>query len=92
MILDDRVGFEQEQGKSLIKTIREIFIDLNKHARGVAHSRIILLDDLNIQSFCVRTLLGDNVKDTSQGILPLSMVTWRKDDANSIQGIVLPPL
>ena len=81
LILDDRVGFEQEQGKSLIRTIREIFIDLNKHARGVAQSRIILLDDLNIQSFCVRTLLGDNVKDTSQGILPLSMVTWRKDDA-----------
>ena len=81
LILDDRVGFEQEQGKSLIRTLREIFIDLNKHAREVAQSRIILLDDLNIQSFCVRTLLADNVKDSSQGILPLSMVTWRKDDA-----------
>ena len=81
LILDDRVEFKGRQENSLIGTLREIFIDLNKHARGVTQSRIILLDDLHIQSFCVRTLLANEVKEFSQNILPLSMVTWRKDDA-----------
>lgn len=80
LILDERVGFEQKQGKSLIGTLREIFIDLNKKARGVAKSRLILLDDLNIQSFCVRTLLASQVRDSSIDVLPLSMVTWREND------------
>ena len=81
LILDNRVGFEGRHGKSLIETLREIFIDLNRNAREVATSRLILLDDLNIQSFCVRTLLASHVTDTSTDVLPLSMVTWREDDA-----------
>ena len=81
LILDNRVGFEERHGKSLIETLREIFIDLNRNARGVAKSRLILLDDLNIQSFCVRTLLASHVTDVSTDVLPLSMVTWREDDA-----------
>ena len=80
LILDDRVDFEGRKGKSLIETLREIFIDLNKHARVVAKSRLILLDDLNIQSFCVRTLLASKERDSSPDILPLSMVTWREND------------
>ena len=80
LILDKDMGFEGRQGKSLIETLREIFIDLNKHARVVAKSRLILLDDLNIQSFCVRTLLASKERDSSQETLPLSMVTWREND------------
>lgn len=80
LILDHRIGFKGRHGKSLIETIREIFIDLNRNAKRVAHSRIILLDDLNIQSSCVRTLLANHVTDASTDVLPLSMVTWREDD------------
>ena len=80
LILDHRVGFEEKQGKSIIETLREIFIDLNRNARGVARSRLILLDDLRIQSFCVRTLLASKVRDSSLDVLPLSMVTWREND------------
>ena len=80
LILDDRVNFKGRQGKSLIETLREIFIDLNKHARSVIRSRLILLDDLKIQSFCVRTLLASQVRDSSEDVLPLSMVTWREND------------
>ena len=86
LILDDRIGFEGRQGKSLIQTLREIFIDLNKNARGVAKSRVILLDDLDIQSFCVRTLLADNVRNSSLDVLPLSMVTWRESDVKFDSG------
>lgn len=80
LILDDRVGFEGRSGNTLIETLREIFIDLNKNARGVAKSRLILLDDLNIQSFCVRTLLASQAGNSSLDVLPLSMVTWRENE------------
>ena len=80
LILDDRVGFKGRSGNTLIGTLREIFIDLNKNARGVAKSRVILLDDLNIQSFCVRTLLASQARNSSLDVLPLSMVTWREND------------
>ena len=80
LVLDDRVGFKGKSGNTLIETLREIFIDLNKNARGVAKSRLILLDDLNIQSFCVRTLLASQARNSSLDVLPLSMVTWREND------------
>ena len=80
LILDHRVGFKGRAENTLIETLREIFIDLNKNARGVAKSRLILLDDLNIQSFCVRTLLASQVRNSSLDVLPLSMVTWRENE------------
>ncbi len=80
LILHKDVGFEGRQGSSLIATLREIFIDLNKHARVVSKSRVILLDDLDIQSFCVRTLLDSDEIDSYPEVLPLSMVTWREND------------
>ena len=80
LILDDQVGFTASSGKSLIETLREIFIDLNKNARRVPKSRLILLDDLNIQVVCVRTLLAKGAKESSSA-LPLSMVTWKEDEA-----------
>lgn len=80
LILDDRVGFEGRTGTTLIETLREIFIDLNKNARGVAKSRLILLDDLDIQSFCVRTLIASKIGNSSLDVLPLSMVTWRENE------------
>lgn len=80
LILDQRVGFNGRREDSLIRTLREIFIDLNKNAREVPKSRLILLEDQNIQSLCVRTLLADKAKDFSSDVLPLSIVTWREDE------------
>ena len=44
-------------------------------------SRLILLEDLDIQSLCVRTLLASNAKETSSDVLPLSLVIWQEDEA-----------
>lgn len=89
LILDERVGFKGNSGNSLIETLREIFIDLNRNARVVAKSRLILLDDLDVQSFCVRTLLAKSAEDSSDDTLPLSMVTWREDEAKFDSGYSL---
>jgi DGQHR domain-containing protein len=80
LILDERVGFEG-RSENLLVTLREIFIDLNKNARKVPKSRLILLEDLDIQSLCVRTLLASKAKETSSDVLPLSLVVWREDEA-----------
>ena len=77
LILDERVGFKRKSHKSIIGTLREIFIDLNKNARNVPRSRLILLEDQNIQSLCVRTLLPQKAKQSSLDVLPLPIVTWR---------------
>ena len=80
LILDERVGFEG-RSDNLLVTLREIFIDLNRNARKVPKSRLILLEDLNIQSFCVRTLLASKAKELSSNVLPLSLVIWQEDEA-----------
>ena len=80
LILDERVGFEG-RSENLLVTLREIFIDLNRNARRVPKSRLILLEDLNIQSFCVRTLLASKAKEASSDVLPLSLVVWQADEA-----------
>jgi DGQHR domain-containing protein len=80
LILDERVGFKG-RSENLLGTLREIFIDLNKNARRVPKSRLILLEDLDIQSLCVRTLLASNAKETSSDVLPLSLVIWQEDEA-----------
>ncbi len=86
LILDQRLGFEGRPEDSLIRTLREIFIDLNKNAKEVPNSRVILLEDQDIQSLCVRTLLANKAKDLSADVLPLSVVTWRQDEAKFDSG------
>ena len=79
LILDKSVGFEG-RSKNLLVTLREIFIDLNRNARKVPKSRVILLEDLNIQAFCVRTLLAEKAREDFPHVLPLSMVIWQEDE------------
>ena len=86
LILDERIGFTRSTEKPLIVTLREIFIDLNKNARNVPKSRLILLEDQNIQSLCVRTLIAKKAKEFSEDRLPLSIVTWRGDEAKFDSG------
>ena len=85
LVLDKQVGFKERSEKPIIETLREIFIDLNKNARQVPKSRRILLEDLDVQSLCVRTLLASKAKESSNA-LPLSMVTWREDEAKFDSG------
>ena len=85
LILDERVGFKGIPEKPIIETLRKIFIDLNKNARNVPKSRVILLEDRNIQSLCVRTLLASSAQESSDA-LPLCMVTWREDEAKFDSG------
>ena len=86
LILDERVGFKRNPQKPILETLREIFIDLNKNARNVPKSRLILLEDQNIQSLCVRTLLPKKAKILSPSVLPLPIVTWRSDEAKFDSG------
>ena len=86
LILDERVGFKRNIEKPILETLREIFIDLNKNARNVPKSRLILLEDQNIQSLCVRTLLPKKAKIFSPSVLPLPIVTWRSDEAKFDSG------
>ncbi len=86
LILDERIGFTRSIKKPIIETLREIFIDLNKNARNVPKSRLILLEDQNIQSLCVRTLLAKKAKEFSEDHLPLSIVTWRGNEAKFDSG------
>ena len=85
LILDERVGFRGRPEEPIIETLRKIFIDLNKNARNVPKSRLILLEDRNIQSLCVRTLLASKAQESSKA-LPLSMVTWKDDEAKFDSG------
>ena len=86
LVLDKRVGFKERSEKPIIETLREIFIDLNKNARHVPKSRLILLQNQDIQSLCVRTLLADKAKKSSSDVLPLPIVTWRNDEAKFDSG------
>ena len=86
LILDERVGFKRSTKKPIIETLREIFIHLNKNARTVPSSRLILLEDQNIQSLCVRTLLAKKAKKPTDDALPLPIVTWRGDEAKFDSG------
>ena len=86
LILDERVGFKRKSHKSIIGTLREIFIDLNKNARNVPRSRLILLEDQNIQSLCVRTLLPKKAKQSSLDVLPLPIITWRNAETKFDSG------
>ena len=86
LILDERIGFTRGVEKPLIETLREIFIDLNKNARNVPKSRLILLEDQNIQSLCVRTLLAKKAKEFSENQLPLSIVTWKGNEVKFDSG------
>ena len=86
LVLDKRVGFKERSEKPIIETLREIFIDLNKNARHVPKSRLILLQNQDIQSLCVRTLLADKAKKSSSDVLPLPIVTWRNDESKFDSG------
>jgi hypothetical protein len=83
LVLDPRVGFDiSKMGLAtdenpVLTVVREVFIDLNKHAEEVERARRILLDDQDIESRCLRELLATRVGEQEEGRLPLGIVHWQ---------------
>lgn len=79
------IGASSEQ--ALLPLLRSVFIDLNKHAKPVKRSRLILLDDTDPHSIAVRRLISTQLSETSASHpvdddrLPLTLVDWHTDDA-----------
>lgn len=84
-------GASGAQG-DLLSLLRSVFIDLNKHAKPVKRSRLILLDDVDPHSRAVRRLVEKRLRDVDphtpvvEKRLPLSLVDWHSDDAKFESG------
>ena len=88
LIPDRRAGYsepsDQDQPQIIIASLRSIFIDLNKHAKPVSRTRNILLDDMDVPSVCLKTLIGKQLGNIESSIasdkdayrLPLGVVDW----------------
>jgi hypothetical protein len=83
LVLDERAGLQIDQShfaegdNPLLKIVREVFIDLNKHAIKIVRAREILLDDQAIEAVCLRSLLAHRVGDDTLTDLPLGIVHWQ---------------
>jgi len=81
LMLHKEAGFIAPSSNSTpnIKAIaREIFTDLNKNAREVDLATQIILDDLSIESCCVRALVTDTTCTDDDTLLPLSLLRWQE--------------
>ena len=87
VVLDSRVGYEvgEQNPPPTVDVLRRLFIDLNKHAVKVARSRIILLDDTDPLSLCLRQSIGEKIAnglaelDAAPPRLPLSLINWHEE-------------
>ena len=85
LVLDKRVGFDMPEiigstdDNPLLSVVREVFVDLNKHAKLVSNSRQILLDDQDLESICTRNLLSKKTREEAALRLPLGLVNWNDD-------------
>lgn len=90
VVLSEKLGYDSE--KPLLPTLRQLFIDLNKHAKTVNRARQILLDDLEVASVCVRTLVGSQLSSGTDELneefprLPLSLIDWHSEQARFDEG------
>jgi hypothetical protein len=57
---------------------REIFTDLNKNAREVDLATQIILDDLSLESCCVRALITPTTCTDDTQLLPLTLLRWQE--------------
>ena len=85
-------GPKTKDGSALLKLLRSVFIDLNKHAKAVKRTRLILLDDMDPHCMVVRRLIGERLRNVSSADpsdgdrLPLALVDWHSDEAKFDQG------
>jgi hypothetical protein len=81
LLLHEAAGFVGSGNGSAtgIKGIaREIFTDLNKNAREVDLATQIILDDLSVESCCVRSLVTNSTCTDDEALLPLSLLRWQE--------------
>lgn len=88
VVLDPELGYTGPTGKDgVISTLRQLFIDLNKHAKVPSRGRQILLDDRDPASICVRSCVGGKLRHGREELLedpprlPLSLVDWHSEQA-----------
>jgi len=92
LVFDERLGFENPGEKSTVEMLRQLFIDLNKHAKTVNRARQILLDDRDAHSVCVRQIMGEMLSSTLDDLkevpprLPLAIVDWHSEGAKFERG------
>jgi hypothetical protein len=81
LMLHEEAGFvgTENGGTVGIKGIaREIFTDLNKNAREVDLATQIILDDLSVESCCVRSLVTKTTCTDDEELLPLTLLRWQE--------------
>jgi hypothetical protein len=79
LLLHPNAGFNTTSQATSIKSIsREIFTDLNKNAKEVDLATQIILDDRNLESCCVRSIVTPRTVQMSDHLLPLSLLRWRE--------------
>lgn len=88
VVLDPELGYTGECSKNgIIKALRRLFTDLNKHAKVPSRARQILLDDWEPASNCVRMVVGEQLHHGKQELvdkpkrLPLTLVDWHSEQA-----------
>jgi hypothetical protein len=90
LVLDPRAGFKAPSGTSVLAACREIFIDINKHARTVPRARLFLLDDRDVVSVSMRATIASGVAPQQEGVsdrvretgrIPLALIDWRASTA-----------
>ncbi len=95
LIFDKRLGFrkpEEASDRSLLELVRSLFVDLNKHARQVHRTRVILLEDGEPHARCVREVLTEGIsKDIAdlfadEPRLPISLADWHSENAKFDKG------
>ncbi|MFL3016329.1 MAG: DNA sulfur modification protein DndB [Acidimicrobiales bacterium] len=93
LIFDESVGYQAPDGEEDgISVLRELFIDLNKHAKQVSRTRQILLDDSEPHAICVRRILSRRLENDTASLtsgaptLPVSLVDWHSDSAKFDSG------
>jgi len=90
VLLSKELGYDSD--RPLLPTLRQLFIDLNKHAKTVNRARQILLDDIEVASVCVRSLVGSQLSAGTSELneefprLPLSLVDWHSEQARFDEG------
>ncbi|NMM25535.1 MAG: hypothetical protein HHJ11_19030 [Phycicoccus sp.] len=92
LIFDEKLGFKSPSKGPIVDLLRQLFIDLNKHAQGVSRARQILLDDRDPHAVSVRAILQPELSDSFNSLnatpplLPLSLVDWHSEQAKFDQG------
>lgn len=93
VVLDPQLGYSGSGGREgLIGTLRQLFIDLNKHAKVPSRGRQILLDDRDPASRCVRACVGTKLSsgrtelDQRPPRFPLTLVDWHSEQAKFDEG------